>query len=514
MRRWLFWPLAVLVIAIPTLVASALLWHFDQATLFDSLPVMSDEVFYWHQAQTFSEVGLNGGYYSAAELLPRAEFSHFYSWGLFTPAFYGSIGAILGWPLWAIAVLNLGLLAAATLAFIILARLKIEQLVWLGALLAVYHPLTLYAPSQYIEVLNMAFALAIAGGFVRLIQAAKANIRPAGALIAGTGLLIVAASLVRFPWAILLLPLTVLAAPPRNWRQWLRAVLVPLPVMLASLAFYTATSAPYPNTILERIARRDTLERKLQVVINNTTRNLNAFFQGDHLEIQHRVLMVLAIVLALAVLIGVAFFMLRRRSMPRRLQGLGWESALIAYTLGFILIFQTVIYELEGLRGYRLFSMVILLAIALMVAFKRRWILAPLLLYHVVVTPWVLTFYDNFTNFNTSPDKLTQYIEWKPRLAEALTYDAAATDPWCNTVLFDLWYLFGPTSVMIGTPAGFGLSITEAFPDGTMPIPPQAAYVVLKTETYEKFADQLDLIPMMDVPDGRLYRNQAGSCPP
>ena len=92
-----------------------------------------------------------------------------------------------------------------------------------------------------------------------------------------------------------------------------------------------------------------------------------------------------------------------------------------------------------------------------------------------------------------------------------VSYDPDA-EPWCNTVLFDLYYLLGETSVMVAVPHGFGLSITEAVPEGRMPDAPQSAYIALRDGNYESYREGLNLEPVLALPEGMLYRNLDADC--
>ena len=508
MKRIFYLLIAALVVAIPAVMASALLWHFDRATAFDTLPVQSDEIMYWHQAGTFAAAGFNGGYYTAGELLPRI--GRFYSWGAAAPVFYGSF-ATLGWPLWAMTALNLALLTAAAAAFIWLARLSLERLLWLGALLATFHPFLIYSPTQYIEVLNLALALLLAGLFARLIGRYREGAAVSRRLTLVTGGVIFFAALIRFPWTMLYLPLLLLVRRPVTIRGWVANIAASVPLMLAPVILYTLTSAPYPETIISRILNNPTPQRAWRILSGNINRNVRLFTDGDALEIQIRAGAALA---AAALTLAVAAYLLwraRGKPLPARLKYGMIEAGLAWYLLAGLVAFIVVIYDIHGLRGYRMLSGAILFTAALAVAFRRRWLLVPLLVYQIAAFPHALTFYDNFTNFQTAPEKHARYDEYQPLLAEALVYDPDA-GPWCNTVLFDLYYLLGETSVMVAVPHGFGLSITEAVPEGRMPDAPQSAYLALRDGNYASYREKLHLEPILALPDGMLYRNLDADC--
>jgi hypothetical protein len=510
MKRALYLLIAAFVVAVPALMASALLWHFDRATVFDTLPVQSDEMMYWHQAGTFAEAGFNGGYYTAAELLPRV--GRFYSWGAAAPIFYGTFAAVFGWPLWAMTAINLALLMLAIAAFIWLARLSLEGLLWLGAILATFHPFLIYSPTQYIEVLNLALALLLAGLFARLIRLYREGAAASRRLTLITGAVIFFAALIRFPWTMLYLPLLLLVRRPATLRGWLANIAASVPLMIAPVLLYTVTSAPYPETIISRILSNPTPQRAWRILSGNFNRNMRLFTDGDHLEIQIRVG---AAVAAGALTIVVAAYLLwraRGKPLSSRLKPVMTEAGLAWCVMAGLVLFIVVIYDIHGLRGYRMLSGTILFVVAIAIAFGRRWMLIPLLVYLVTAFPHALTFYDNFTNFQASPEKHARYSEYQPQLAEVLVYDPDAA-PWCNTVLFDLFYLLGETSVMVAVPHGLGLSITEAVPEGRMPAAPQSAYIALRDGNYESYRDGLNLEPVLPLPEGMLYRNLDAACP-
>lgn len=510
MKRALYLLIAAVVVAVPALMASALLWHFDRATVFATLPVQSDEMMYWHQAGTFAEAGFNGGYYTAGELLPRI--GRFYSWGAAAPIFYGTFASVFSWPLWAMTAINLALLMMATAAFIWLARLSLEGLLWLGTILATFHPFLIYSPTQYIEVLNLALALLLAGLFARLIRQYREGVPASRRLTLITAALIFFAAMIRFPWTMLYLPLLLLVRRPTTLRGWMANIMLSIPLMIAPVLLYTVTSAPYPETIISRILSNPTPQRAWRILSGNFNRNVRLFTDGDPLEIQIRVGAAMAAGVLTLVVVAYLLWRARGKQLSLRLKPAMTEAGLAWYVMAGLVLFIVVIYDIHGLRGYRMLSGTILFAATIAIAFRRRWMLVPLLVYLIAAFPHALTFYDNFTNFQTSPEKHARYNEYLPQLAEALVYDPDA-GPWCNTVLFDLFYLLGETSVMVAVPHGFGLSITEAVPEGRMPAEPQSAYIALRDGNYESYRGALNLEPLLRLPEGMLYRNLDAACP-
>lgn len=503
--------LTLLVAVVPAITASILLWQFNQATLFDLIPAQSDEIMFWHQSATFAEVGFAGGYYTAYELTPRV--GGFYAWGLAAPVLYGSIGAVFGWPLWAIAVINLIALAGAVVVYVWLTRASIEQVAWLGVFLALFHPLNNYAPTGYIEVLNMALALVLAGGFVRLLRAWRdGDPVPRGVAIF-TAAVLLYASLLRAPWAVLCLPLLLLIDRPTTLLRTLWTAAKSVALALAPVTLYALTSAPYPETILSRIARNPSIERLLRITGRNIERNTALFMDGDHLELHVRIAAVLLALALTVVVVAIGWRLVRKRGIPDRWRLPAAEASLAWFTLVTLLAFIIVVYDIHGLRGYRMLAGALLMTFGVTLAFKRRWLIVPAVAVLAVAFPYSTHFYDLNTNFQTAPEKHARYDEYKPLLAQALVYDSSQPNRWCNTALFDLFYLLGETSVMVAVPPGYGASITEAVPEGRMPIPPRSRFLGLRDSTYAQYADQLKVEPVLPLPDGMLYRNLDAPCP-
>jgi hypothetical protein len=287
MRRVLYLLTATLVVAVPAIMASALLWHFFHASIFDLVPVQSDEIMYWHQANTFAEAGFNGGYYTTGDVLPRI--GRYFSWGVAAPVFYGTLGAIFDWPLWGIAVVNLVILTLAIVAFIAFVRPMWLELLVLGIVLALYHPIVLYAPTQYVEIFLMAVALTLSALFARIIAQRQAGKHPSRSIVIAAGILIFAAALFRLPWSGLFLPLTILAFNPLNIRQAVGATGAAIALAIPPFLIYTLMAAPYPNYTISRILERPALARAARIFANNIKANWRQIFEGDPLEIQMRV---------------------------------------------------------------------------------------------------------------------------------------------------------------------------------------------------------------------------------
>ena len=69
-------------------------------SIFDSVPVWSDELSYWHEVLSFSQKGLNFGYYSINEVVPT--YLSFETHGFGTISVYALFGKFFGWKTYSV----------------------------------------------------------------------------------------------------------------------------------------------------------------------------------------------------------------------------------------------------------------------------------------------------------------------------------------------------------------------------------------------------------------------------
>jgi hypothetical protein len=203
--------LIFIVAATPSLV-SYLLVTVNGYHVTDFLPTHSDEVSYWNQINTFREVGMNGGYFTIYELAPAAEFTHFYTYGPWYPALYGTLARIIGWNATTQLAINSLLVGLALALFCYVAQLKERQLLITVLFLATMWGLLSYLFTGMQEGFQQAIAIVLASVFVVVFRhGEKMSIK----LIVIGLVVITFAAIMRLSWAILYIPFLFLANPKR-----------------------------------------------------------------------------------------------------------------------------------------------------------------------------------------------------------------------------------------------------------------------------------------------------------
>ena len=92
--------------SVPVLVL-VLVYAFFGVSISQYRPLTNDEVAYWHQALTFSQVGFRGGYYTVDEVTNPSGMTPFGPHGPGFAVLYGLFGAVFGWYRHSVVVLNL-----------------------------------------------------------------------------------------------------------------------------------------------------------------------------------------------------------------------------------------------------------------------------------------------------------------------------------------------------------------------------------------------------------------------
>jgi len=146
------WPLSLLLIASPWIllfVTTGLLAHHS---VFNSVPCWSDELAYWHEVLSFSQKGLDFGYYSMNEVLPT--FFSFGTHGFGAVTVYAMFGKIFGWKAYSLVIANTFFMSLAFLLLITLIKISNKSLLLICVFCLTYTPLILFSATSMTELLN------------------------------------------------------------------------------------------------------------------------------------------------------------------------------------------------------------------------------------------------------------------------------------------------------------------------------------------------------------------------
>lgn len=490
---------------VPVVIIVLVRWSFG-VPLSAFRPVLSDEVYYWHEAATFARVGLNGGYYTLDEVTNASGFTPFGPHGAGFVMLYGLIAKVFNWYRHSVLALNLVVIALACGIWASSARLSLARL-WLSILLlATFWQMVFWASSGMQESLHHAGAIVMAAFFARALAASTQ-----GTWLSVLGsLTLCLLALVRPTW-IIVMPFWAIVVT-RHSSRWriLAAVGASLVAGVAMLMVFNRTVAPYARgfSFVEVFNLGVRARSIVENVVFNVGRTLT-FSEYDDLEILHRVqywgFLIVAIGLAIVVWRHAA------RTSPGGVLT-RWRSGPVAHlaiavaSMSAILALMLVLYSLTNWAEHRVLSAFLLFGALLTLAAPGR---APVLLVAVLI-------FSNLVSANTfrrvfEAKRQEQFVwdrrgvaEFEEAIAGRVTYRAGQSR-WCNTLL-----TAQEPPYLIAVPAGIGISVVRE-PD-QMPHVPYSQYLLVDGSTLANFKHPPRVEPLATLPYGTLYLNLESGC--
>jgi hypothetical protein len=481
----------VLLPLLPAVMAVGLVYALFGTHPGRFVPHLTDEFNYWHQIATFAAHGWNGGYYTVEEHPAAAAFSHFGVHGPGYVVLYGLIAKVVGWHLWSAPVFNMAVLALALAAFSALARPGPGRVGLAALVVALFWPLHTFLMTNMQASVHFAAAIVLAAVFARLLAARDAPPRAVAAL----GLvLIAAAALLRPTWAILLLPLFLLALPPGVVRRPGPAVFAVLGAAVLTgvlFAVYNHLAAPFPVNILaqlkERLAHGNPLgaARTLAAYAGN---NLGAFLVVPDSP-RHALAMAQRIaVLALAAYSGVRLVRAARarRAAGGRAWGLSDADAAdgfhVVNLLG-ITVLCVLLRPLDTFHDYRPMAPHLLLSVLVHALSGRKVAtLAFAGVYAVLSIAFVSEYrvyhYPRFYGGESPLFSPSERALYQARVADRIRFDPAA-GPWTNTLVVDRGAY---DKRLLAIPPGIG--ITRVFDWDRVDAPLKSRWLLIHRGSY------------------------------
>jgi len=504
-----WWVAVILLMAAPVGLGWAIM-RAENASLRDLYPFYSDEIYYWHQAATFARVGFANGPYSVGEI--PAQIGRYHAWGLAAPILYGTIGHFTGWPLWAIPIVNLVLVGLALAVWVWIVQPDLKQLVMALLLLMTFAPFVTQISSSMFELVQYAWALVLAGVLTRILASSS----PQAARWRYAALyLVCVVALFRVTWAVIIPIVGVLALRHRGWRGMGAGWFIGIALAGAMYMIYTLTAAPYSEYVPHLKAFSQGWQVGLEATWTHIRVNIDTFLHGETIELSLRLQ-----VLLISVLIW-GGFLLRWLTHSDNAEAPSKRAWIAPYDIGEVL-FHTflllgelfliiVVYDVGSWRDYRLLSSHVLLSGFLLLG-RRRWgILAVVLTISCLTVPAMLQTTHEWTNIYLQQRRIvTRLDEWNPKIDALIQYDPTATNPWCNTITHTVYYAFVSTYTLLAVDPGMGLSLLLSENDVHLPF--KARYLLLDNNFIAQHAVDLNVIFLISVPGGVLYRNLDVRC--
>ena len=155
------WSLSLLLIASPWIVLFITTTLIAHQSVLNSVPCWSDELGYWHEILSFTQKGIDFGYYSMNEAVP-ANLS-FGTHGFGAVSVYALFGTIFGWKTYSIIIANCFFMSLALLFLTLLLKTSSKKLLFILFFYLTYTPIILFTSTSMTEILNVSVLLVYIG---------------------------------------------------------------------------------------------------------------------------------------------------------------------------------------------------------------------------------------------------------------------------------------------------------------------------------------------------------------
>jgi len=497
--------LILLVSTLPILLTVLFLSHTGLGQITDYVPgVPNDTVGYWHYILTFSEVGFNGGYYSPDESITPIDFIRFDVHGPMFPIIYGSVARLIGWQPYTGTIINLVFLSSTLFAFMFVARLDHIQIIVLGILVGSYWPLQLTLPIIMQETFHYSMSLLIAAIIACLLLQPNINKK----VVVVFAIFIFIVSLVRFSWALIYVPVLILALRPLNWKRLIWAFLISATLTTAILLTFRWITPPGFNTILDTLALfQQSFQSGWVAMLKAFQKNWDAYlvilnmYGGYNVEAHASILLILLVFLALG---GLLLTLILRSS-----------NVVLRYELVFHLLnlvpFTFLVFILyAAFNFYRILSIPIFLSILILLIRRRWWLIAVIIIMNLYFSNAFLQTYARYgSEYHLDHNQLET---WRQDFRQYIAFDPAAVNPWCNTLYIPIELY---DSRLTTLPAGIGINWSHRPVNQQYPL--KSRYLLFDDAKdggrFDTLRDRLNVQLLGRLSIGDLYLNLDAACP-
>jgi hypothetical protein len=245
----------------------------SKGSISSSHPVWSDELGYWHEILSLSEKGLNFGYYSINEQLPK--YLSFGTHGFGTISAYVPYASIFGWNFNSMMLANNLYISLAFILLVVATKPSVKKLLLISVFYLTYMPLVLYCFTSMSELLNYALLIAY---FTLLYSYIKAE-RLKNTLFIILLIFLIYASFVRVIYIVLFLPVLLEKFKVSQFnRNFFRAFGIWIAI---SAIIYWANSlftAPYPYSFLAELSKSSSVSEYLYELQKHFFQSIGKFF--------------------------------------------------------------------------------------------------------------------------------------------------------------------------------------------------------------------------------------------
>lgn len=415
-------------------------------SIFELIPIWSDELIYWHESYSLFVKGTEHGYYSINELIPNR--LSFGTHGFGTISIYSLFAYLLGWNYFSIVIVNTILMSVSFLVVSYWINSSSIKTLLLAFFYLSFTPIILYSTTSMSELLNYSTLILYFSILTHYYKSNGNSQWPFLILI----IFITLISCIRVINILLFLPIILIKFNGNLLHKKARLYLL---IWIAfSLFLYKLTSvftSPYPWSFLSELFNTDGILAFTKTLIGHFFINILKFLYpltGDIIQVFQRYFFLL--------IVGLSLY--KSRIIQTRFKKIELTHSIVFFVLFGFLTINLVAYDVGLWRDYRvlspvLFGSIIFLFINGHYSFTNYAIGANLVfICLLLITPEVKALFfhkERYTNVRSLP------------LMELVNYSENFESKFVNTMVVNSF----EKEIILNTPPGIGITYTKEITD-------------------------------------------------
>lgn len=452
-------------------------------TISASHPVWNDELAYWHETFSFSQKGLNFGYYTVDEIVPKH--LSFGTHGFGTVSSYLPYASLFNWNFNSIVLANTLYLSVAFLLLVALTKPCTKKLLLITIMYLTYMPLILYCVTSMSELLNYALVVT----YFTLLHTYSRASKYRNLIFTILLIFTVYISCVRVIYIILLLPVLLEKFKIYSFnKDLIKITSIWIILSISIYIFCSSFISPYPLSFLTDLFSTPSIFELIILFCKHLLLNIWRFIDptnGSIIEIAQRYF----------TLITLAFLLIKSKIIQNRFKSWnpGYFTAFIILLL--MLTINLAAYDIFDWRDYRVIAPTLFGIILFVILNNKDNMIAKLAIVSNIIIIAVSLFSQQLTpTIDLFAQNRYNQIEINTDLSQ-IKYTPSVESKFENTIIVTTF----DTNTVLSIPAGIGISL---FLIST----PEKAYILSKyLYTKEEFPTSTHQV-IKSSPKGFLYQ--------
>lgn len=434
--------LSLLLIALPWIVLFITTVFIANHSVFSSVPCWSDELTYWHEVLSFSQKGLDFGYYTMNEATPK--YLSFGTHGFGTVSVYALFGKIVGWKAYSIVIANAFFMSLALMFLTLIVKTASKNLFIILLFSLTFTPIILFSSTSMTELLNYSLVVIYSGLLHIYFKHSDKN------WLVYLLVFCTAISFIRIIYVILFLPLLFKRNEFKFDIKFLLSFVLWIFFSIVLFVINNLFVSPYPdsflNTLFNSNGFTEFVSNFATHFVQNTWNLLNPFSENS-IQVLQRYFVIFVC--------GISFW--KSNLLQTKCRKIVIEYFVVFLILFLFLLINIAAYDVFDWRDYRVLAPALFGCVLFLILNDKKYIAYSSLVFNIIgiallfLSPQIMKSFNKGRYDKPLKNNLLNHIEYTVNPISRF-----------NNTIFVLQF---NTNTVLNIPAGIGISYSDVISD-------------------------------------------------